>query len=349
MLIRGDARAVPLRDECVECVVTSPPYWGLRDYGTATWVGGGAGCAHTIGRMQHLSAKQASNAGASRDSVAGVSRCRICGAERVDAQIGLEASATAYVETLVAVFREVRRVLKPDGTCWLNLGDSYATAEKGGYQPNRVKAEDSMRRGNLAVGLLPKNLVGMPWRVAFALQADGWYLRSDIIWSKPNPMPESVTDRPTKSHEYVFLLAKSERYDYDAAAIAEYGAGRERFGNSRSVDKAINPDRHDSSRRDMVIIERRNRRSVWTVTSEPYAGAHFATMPEALVEPCILAGCPLGGLVLDPFCGTGTVVAVAERFGRRGIGIDLAYQDLAKERTAQRGLDFGTEWFEVTA
>jgi DNA modification methylase len=188
--------------------------------------------------------------------------------------------------------------------------------------------------------LKAKDLMGIPWRVALALQADGWYLRSDIVWHKPNPMPESVTDRPTKAHEYVFLLTKSEWYHYDAAAIAEPTEGRERFGNSRVL---THEDRNDCERRDMTENWTRNKRSVWTVPTMPYNGAHFATMPEALVEPCILAGCPLGGLVLDPFIGSGTVGAVAERLGRRWVGVDLSYQPLAQERTAQRGIRWNVE------
>ncbi len=378
MLIRGDARALPLVDACVDCVVTSPPYWGLRDYGSPD-------------------------------------------------QIGLEATPAAYVEHLVQVFAAVRRVLKDDGTVFLNLGDCYATGAGavgdcpgGGEQgarwktrgPSRPQVPDG-KNPNAGIptfqpnrmplpGLKPKDLVGIPWRVAFALQADGWYLRSDIIWSKPNPMPESVTDRPTKAHEYLFLLTKSERYYYDASAIAEpvsesmrleMAQGYDGLGlkdyeaagvqnpssvkariianaqrkNEQSGDRRKEGfnDRWDSAeerRRDLqqngkyADMERsdmrfggapgapgaltRNRRTVWTIPTMPYAGAHFATMPEKLVEPCILAGCPLGGLVLDPFCGTFTVGAVAARLGRRAVGVDLSYQDLARERTAQRGLMF---------
>ena len=311
VLIRGDARALPLRDSCADCCVTSPPYFGLRDYGTA-------------------------------------------------GQIGLEATVEAYVAALVGVFREVRRVLKPQGTLWLNLGDSYANLDKGGYQPSRVKAEDSLQRGNLASdfsgapnrmwqGLSPKNLIGIPWRVAFALQADGWYLRSDIIWAKPNPMPESVTDRPTKAHEYLFLLAKQERYYYDVDAIREphaakiqryLGTARRAFadGSAASGSKIRDHSVYDGV--PQGHLSGRNKRSVWHIPTLPYSGAHFATMPERLVEPCILAGCPLGGLCLDPFVGSGTVVAMAERLGRRGVGVDLTYQQLARERTAQRRLAF---------
>jgi DNA modification methylase len=223
-------------------------------------------------------------------------------------------------------------------------------------------------------------LVGIPWRVAFALQADGWYLRSDIIWAKPNPMPESVTDRPTKAHEYLFLLTKSERYYYDAAAIAEpvsaamlqqmeqgydglglkdYKAAgvqnpssvkariianaKQRLADQKVSSRPMSLHRDEKRASGLYGQEfglSRNKRTVWTVNTMPYAGAHFATMPEKLVEPCILAGCPLGGLVLDPFVGSGTVVAVAERLGRRGVGVDLSYQDLSRKRTAQRGLRF---------
>jgi len=202
-------------------------------------------------------------------------------------------------------------------------------------------------------GLKSKDLLGIPWRVAFALQADGWYLRSDVIWAKPNPMPESVTDRPTKAHEYVFLLSKSERYYYDAEVIKESSIDAEslRGRNRRNDDKFAQHDPNGMARTRVgfakieagTIYERRNRRTVWTIPTMPYSGAHFATMPEALVEPCILAGCPLGGIVLDPFVGSGTVVAVAQRLGRRSVGVDLSYQHLAKARTAQRGLPFELE------
>jgi DNA modification methylase len=268
MIIRVDARRLPLRDACVDCVVTSPPYFGLRDYGHA-------------------------------------------------GQIGLESTPDAFMAAFVGVFREVRRVLKGSGSLWLNLGDSYAQRGIGGKRPDGFKAKD---------------LLGIPWMVAFALRADGWYLRSDIIWAKPNPMPESVTDRPTKAHEYLFLLTKRERYFYDAAAIAEpvsaamldqIDQGYDRLGlkdyeaagvqNPSSVKARIIANARTRVGGFTVEGITRNRRTVWTVNTMPYAGAHFATMPEKLVEPCILAGCPLGGLVLDPFCGTGTVLAVAQR------------------------------------
>ncbi len=298
MLIQADARSLPLVDGCVDCVVTSPPYFGLRDYGISN-------------------------------------------------QIGLERTPAAYVDTLVQVFREVRRVLKDAGTVWLNLGDSYSTPKVGstqqcgglkdGAQGHRLRAMQFKKE--LPEGMQPKNLLGIPWRVAFALQADGWYLRSDIIWHKPNPMPESVTDRPTKAHEYLFLLTKNERYYYDADAIAEPSIWPNGM-NGKSPVKSPYGQGFAAGRSDGSTDGTRNRRSVWTIPTMPYAGAHFATMPEKLVEPCILAGCPMGGMVLDPFSGSATVLAVAERLGRRGVGTDLnpAYHALAKTRTAQRGL-----------
>jgi DNA modification methylase len=323
MLIRGDARFLPLQDACVDCCITSPPYWGLRDYGHGD-------------------------------------------------QIGMERAPEAYINALVAVFRDVRRALKDGGTCWVNLGDSYVGS---GMTGGTASKEGSAKRA----GFKQKDLTGIPWMFAFAARADGWYLRSDIIWAKPNPMPESVQDRPTKSHEYLFLMTKSERYWYDAAAIAEpvsaamlmemeqgynglglkdYDAAGvqnpssvkariiananrkisrgEGYGAAKGGFNGRTPDRDGG----FGSGPSRNRRTVWTVPTQPYTGSHFATMPEALVEPCILAGCPLGGLVLDPFVGSGTVVAVAERLGRRGVGVDLSYQDLARERTAQRGIQW---------
>lgn len=239
-------------------------------------------------------------------------RCGKCGATRQDRQLGLEATPEEYVANMVAVFREVRRVLRDDGTLWLNLGDSYAasTSGNGGYSERSTlsgftspdtkgrRANETGVRHRIKPGVKPKDLVGIPWRVAFALQADGWYLRSDIIWAKPNPMPESVTDRPTKAHEYLFLLAKSPRYWYDAEAVREAWAD-EREGWSGDVrDRDTMRRRHDGTMRQdggltqKPTVSGRNRRSVWTIATQPYPGAHFAVMPEALVEPCILAGCP---------------------------------------------------------
>jgi DNA modification methylase len=329
MIIRADARHLPLRDACVQTCVTSPPYFGLRSYPD-------------------------------------------------ERQIGLESTPDAYVTTLVQVFREVRRVLKDDGTVWLNLGDSYTSAGGGGearmidlgkpsagtFRSGSVEHGRSGKRPYMEMGAKPKDLLGIPWRVAFALQADGWYLRSDIIWHKPKPMPESVTDRPTKAHEYLFLLTKSARYYYDAEAIREDAAppgprnprasygGRmpsERRGENGQQPKAMwrqwksDPDAAVNFGLPVTYTALRNKRSVWTVPTFPYGGAHFAVFPEKLIEPCILAGAPLGGLVLDPFLGSGTTGSVAERLGRRWVGTDLTYQPLSKARTAQRGIRFEDE------
>lgn len=381
-ILQGDVREVikTLPDESVHCVVTSPPYWGLRDYGT-------------------------------------------------EGQIGLELSPWEYLETMTAVFREVRRVLRTDGTLWLNMGDCYATGagqvgecpgggEQGmrwrGYRGTRQcgkheyiadKMGPLVQPNRLPLpGLKPKDLVGMPWRLAFALQADGWYLRSDIIWHKPNPMPESVQDRPTKAHEYLFLLSKSERYYYDADAIKE-----EVTGNAHARGDGVNPkarwktpdgwdtssgngghgsfhkegreegftgylpknykgslpgrkdgpgqerrsmnDRRESSRAKQnesfsaavtELVDSRNKRSVWTVATQAFPEAHFATFPEELIKPCILAGCPAGGTVLDPFFGSGTTGLVARANGCKCIGIELnpEYIKIAERRLAQNHLEF---------
>jgi DNA modification methylase len=314
-LYHGDCLDVlrELPAEFVHCCVTSPPYWGLRDYGH-------------------------------------------------DGQIGLEQTPDEYVARMVAVFREVRRVLRDDGTLWLNLGDSYAANRT--YQvPQTRNANHDYGDSNATVvpdGLKPKDLVGIPWRVAFALQADGWWLRSDIIWSKPNPMPESVTDRPTKSHEYVFLLTKSARYFFDAAAIREpatfYGPNGAngsrpesphsgqmlaRSGNkNRKPNPAAVLGNGDTSHGIPWEGFDRNARSVWEIATQPYAEAHFATFPQELPRRCIAAGSPAGGTVLDPFMGSGTTALVARNLGRNSIGIELNsdYCALAARRLGQQSL-----------
>lgn len=296
-ILQGDCREVlkTLPDESVNCVVTSPPYWGLRDYG----VGG---------------------------------------------QLGLESTPDQYVARMVEVFREVRRVLRDDGTVWINLGDTYVGGGRGGDTNGKStlvgtqtsqdanKVCESFKGGG---ALKPKDLVGIPWRVAFALQADGWYLRQDIIWHKPNPMPESVTDRCTKAHEYMFLLSKSARYYYDVEAVKEEAAyaGQIRGGSTNRYEQ-------NNAGMDNRVYDTRNRRSVWTVATQPYGGAHFATFPPALIEPCILAGCPEGGIVLDPFSGSGTTGAVAARNSCRYIGLELnkEYIELSLQRFTHRRL-----------
>jgi len=330
-ILQGDAREVlpTLPDESVQCVVTSPPYWGLRDYG-------------------------------------------------VEGQLGLEDTPAAYVSQMVAVFREVRRVLTADGTLWMNLGDSYSSTGgtgnqgKHGARCNRTHTQRNIL-GNTAesAGLKPKDLVGIPWRVAFALQADGWYLRQDIIWHKPNPMPESVTDRCTKAHEYLFLLTKSARYYYNAEAIKEpavYGDhprnGTDGYNynvggqppQSGITAKRRKPAGWDTGKGSHGTIHRegrakvveyaeqnsatrnatRNKRSVWTIGTEAFAEAHFATFPKALVSPCILAGSRPCDLILDPFGGSGTVGEVALGLGRSATLIELnpEYVAMIRRRTS---------------
>lgn len=346
-----------LPDASVQCCVTSPPYFGLRDYGTATWEGGAVGCDHVVGEirtglgMKALSEKY--RGGGVKVSepkpMTAKGECPHCGAIRVDRQIGLEPTPQAYVARLVEVFREVRRVLRDDGTLWLNLGDSYAGSGKGRNADgsHQEGGKQGTSRGTIEGRLVkthapeckPKDLIGIPWRVAFALQEDGWWLRQDIVWAKPNPMPESVTDRCTKAHEYLFLLAKSERYHFDADAISEESV-KGAAGSSFNTGKTSLHQMGRSSDKERLDGGRRNRRSVWTVATKPCSDAHFAVMPEALVEPCILAGSRSGDTVLDPFFGSGTVGRVAERLGRDWIGIDLNpdYLSIQQKRTAQAGL-----------
>ena len=375
LLINADARQIPLADGSVNCIVTSPPYYGLRNY-------------------------------------------------QVDEQIGLEQTPAEYVDDIVQVFREVWRVLRDDGTVWLNLGDSYngSGGAGGDYTEGGLKEGQPKYPGRHINNLKPKDLIGIPWMVAFALRDDGWYLRQDIIWHKPNPMPESVKDRCTKAHEYVFLLSKSPRYYYDYEAVKEESITPSDMQIAKRNKLEHKGQRDPGGRRQTTagfdkinkIYESRNRRSVWTVTTKPYKGAHFATYPPELIEPCILAGCPelicskcgapwvrdleredkrhwterneyskdgkyefeylktkspnqvgrndaqasykspkfidhglkptcncgaepISGVVFDPFAGSGTTVAVANSLGRRGIGIDLNYNylQLAQERVGK--------------
>lgn len=284
-------------------------------------------------------------------------KCGKCGAIRIDQQLGLEKTPDEYVARMVEIFREVQRVLKDDGTIWLNLGDSYAGGNKnrgsGGKGAKSSKQLtntggyfNSPTDGFVPDGLKPKDLMGIPWRVAFALQADGWYLRSDIIWSKPNPMPESVTDRPTKSHEYIFLMSKKAKYYYDLEAVRLLPAPDNKAAQNKAhwLPKA-GTDRIYGTKEQNITQYKDvcgpNRRSVWTVATQPFSQAHFATFPEKLIEPCILAGCPKGGIVLDPFIGSGTTALVAKRLGRRFIGIDLKaeYLDMRKDPLSQEELE----------
>ena len=363
----GDAlaclRAMPA--DSVHCCVTSPPYWGLRDYGTPPQIwGDDPDCRHRWGadigvltshpqqsrngrgvlgdRARHPSAARTSFKASQ-----GVF-CARCGAWR--GSLGLEPDYRLYVDHLVAVMREVRRVLRAGGTLWLNLGDCYATGAgkakraggcdgpSGGWEEKGVPTTQPNRMPQ--PGLKPKDLAGIPWRVAFALQDDGWWLRRDHVWAKPNPMPESVRDRCTTAHEYLFLLTKSARYYYDADAIKEPAVSDHGAGNSMSrynAERIANSPLTGgpgSQKPWSDIGGKRNKRSVWTVATAPFPGAHFATFPPALIEPCILAGCPAGGTVLDPFLGAGTTALVADRLGRHSIGVELspAYAAMARDR-----------------
>ncbi len=310
-ILEGDCRDVlaTLPAASVHTCVTSPPYFGLRDYGTGEWEGGDPACEHSgIGRASDAvrwdgtldgAGDRPRPMGAPHRGPGHAGTCR-CGATRVDMQIGLEPTPEDFVAALVAVFRGVRRALRDDGTVWLNLGDTYATRwssiRTDGGRAGLGPGDDRARQGAAPEGFKSKDMIGVPWMVAFALRADGWYLRSEIIWHKPNPMPESVTDRPTKSHEQIFLLSKSPRYYYDADAIRETAQWGTRNRTGPLYDGSVGPQNGHNGLRDLNHAEAgRNRRSVWTVATQPYAGAHFATFPPALIEPCILAGCPGGG------------------------------------------------------
>jgi DNA modification methylase len=353
-ILQGDCietmRGLP--DGCVQTCVTSPPYYGLRDYSTATWEGGSVECDHKLNTDNTTSAATSTLGGSKRNignALAGFrGTCGKCGARRIDNQIGLEETPDAYVAKLVDVFREVRRLLRDDGTLWLNLGDSYngSGGAGGDYGVGGLKEGQPKYPGRNIAALKPKDLIGIPWLVAFALRNDGWYLRSDIIWHKPNPMPESVTDRPTKSHEYIFLLSKSREYFYDADAIKEKSVDPQ--GSAKRYEAAFfvgpkheaggyspNGAKHTAGIKEFDGT--RNKRSVWTVTTKPYAEAHFATFPPDLIEPCILAGSKVGDTVLDPFNGSGTTGAVSLKHGRHYIGLELnpEYIELAHRRITQ--------------
>lgn len=371
----GDCRALlrELPDESVNCCVTSPPYWMVRDYGTATWEGGDPECAHlgkpkprqntsggTNGRFTEERGTQPSKA---FQAVPVRGMCK-CGARRVDLQIGLEESSEAYVAAIVDVFREVRRVLKTDGTCWINCGDGYVRepqkGDNSGWGKHAAIADFLPGHNRPTNDLRPKQCLCIPWRLGLSLQADGWWLRRPIIWHKPNAMPESVADRPSADYEYLLFLTKSERYWYDAKAIAEdavgdcphdlTGQGQSPPGQtpSRGNRKALHGttySRHRSSvpgGQDLraEVTGKRNKRSVWRINTEPSSDEHYACMPRKLVEPCILAGCAPGGIVIDPFGGSGTVGRVAEDLGRKWLLFDLSakYAEIAKRKTAQTGI-----------
>lgn len=405
-MLQGDAltELKKLPDECIDTCVTSPPYWGLRDYGTALWVGGDETCDHSKSKdiLKDLS-------GCKNGQIQGYAAkrmeketCKRCGAVRVDKQLGLEKTPEKYIETMVAIFREIKRVLKEDGTLWVNIGDSYwggkGSSGAGGNENDALRFEkgETLNRGEYAIGgkhktrpqdgkhkfIKPKDLVGVPWMLAFALRGDGWHLRQDIIWHKPNPMPESVTDRCTKAHEYIFLLSKSNKYYYDQNSIRETASynthervSRQVWDNKGVPDEHRNgirprttktPDGWDTGRGShgsfhkngrekgkkvaipghgiknntsmnealLKMPDTRNKRSVWSVSPQPFPEAHFATFPEDLIVDCIKAGCPENGLVLDPFMGSGTTGLVARKLNRNFIGIELneKYIAIAEKR-----------------
>lgn len=312
-LWRGDAATVlaSLPESSVNCVCTSPPYYGLRDYG-------------------------------------------------VDGQLGMEPSPAEYVEALRAVFAEVRRVLADDGVLWLNLGDSYVSKPCGnvrgvsdatglhggrtssGYR-DRLAAGHATKRDNTSFGLPEKNLIGVPWRVALALQDDGWILRSEVIWHKTSGMPESITDRVSKRHEQVFMFAKSPRYWFDLDAIREPHAETTIAAAARARIPYLAPGQRPQTKTHGMSERGANPGDVWSISTQPFFGAHFATMPTELARRCILAGCPADGTVLDPFAGSGTTLMVARRLGRKSIGIELNpdYVDIIRDRIGQTPLDFG--------
>lgn len=446
-IITGDALTElrTLKSGSAHCLVTSPPYYRKRDYGTGKWIGGDAACDHLAplpGGFRSSGLGNYAN-GLTAETIAAKvtqrqqqyrSACGKCGALRHDSQIGLERSPAEYLDVLVGVFAESRRVLRDDGVAWINMGDGYCTSPRGNREgdisssgltnpqrqdklwgKHKYRAQDREPRARFLPGMKHKDLIGMPWQLAFALRADGWYLRSEVIWHKTNPMPESVDDRPTITHEHLFLFSKSADYYYDADAIAEpvspntyarlsqdvanqVGSDRANGGTkSNGPMKAVgrktgtraqgiksNEDFHDAT---CLPVTHRNKRTVWTTSTEGFDGefctacrryfegaelprakiierdgrkvrvrhctcgssehwlSHFATFPQALIEPAILAGCPIGGTVLDPFIGAGTTGRVAARLQRNCIGVELNpdYADMARLRIARDAPLFSRE------
>lgn len=351
--------------ESVQCCITSPPYYGLRDYGTGVWVGGVDNCPHR--RMNKFSDKITT--GHAQDELRGnvgdaiyKTVCPLCGARRIDMQVGLEETPKEYIDNLVKIFHEINRVLKNDGTLWINIGDSYSGSGKGRKSDgtmcdmtnspisskNKGQTGGLLKGGVVPDGLKPKDLIGIPWMLAFALRDDGWYLRQDIIWEKPNPMPESVKDRCTKNHEYIFLLSKRKDYFFDYEAIQEESVTepcvRDKNAEGYQADYA-NGERFSPGARVYGANGKRNKRDVWTVCVAHNKYTHFATFPEKLIEPCVLAGSRKGDTVIDCFSGSGTTGVVAVKNQRNYIGIDLSaeYNKIAEKRInneAQNGFLF---------
>ena len=343
----GDNRELlkSLPDKSVQTVITSPPYWGLRDYGTATWIGGDPECKH----YRENKVTDSNSTGHTRHT-SGIGDsiykdvCKICGATRQDSQIGLETTPLDYVQELCDVFDEVWRVLKDDGILWLNIGDTYSSYKDSKAVPDSLRSGDgtavpqaSNRNPNAlkSVGLKHKELVGIPWRVAFELQSRGWYLRQDIIWAKPNPMPESVRDRCTKSHEYIFMMTKQPKYFFDKEGIKEPAvtpAGTK--GAKGSVERSSTDKVNSRPPEYATYTGFRNKRDVWFVSPKPFKDAHFAVYPLELIEPCVLSGSRENDTVLDPFSGSGTTGIVALKHGRNYIGLELNpdYAKLSERR-----------------
>ena len=341
-----------LEEKSVNTCVTSPPYWGLRDYGTGEWQGGDPECPHMRTTKISKDTSTGHKGMFEQGNVVGdaiyKSECPKCGAVRKDDQLGLEETPEKFVENLVNVFREVRRVLRDDGTVWLNLGDSYSSGGRKTTTNQSLRGDNEygVTRPKPSNGIKEKDLIGIPWRVAFALQADGWYLRQDIIWHKPNPMPESVQDRCTKAHEYIFLLSKSPKYYYDNEAIKTKASDATEIRNKNKFNGAFkgqfkgspNEKRFQDGKPidnpQFSLDGKSNKRSVWSIPVKGYQEAHFATYPPELIKPCILAGCPEGGTVLDPFGGSGTTAQVSNNLNRNAILCELnpEYVEIAKGR-----------------
>ena len=329
-----------LDDNSIDCVVTSPPYWGLRDYGTAQWQGGDPNCDHQTKRSRGDDIKQGDKQGTNLGSRPNIQTLCKCGAKRIDKQLGLEPTYQEHIQNIVELFRAMKPKLKDSATIWLNYGDSYA-ATVNGTKAKDIKNDD---RGfvdkpfsTIQGSIKPKDLVMIPNRIAIALQDDGWWIRSEIIWHKPNPMPESVRDRPTSSHEKIWLITKSKKYYYDADAIKEKSISKgsvhvHKPGNK--ADEYVKQGLKTHPAKTYITPEKKNKRNVWTITTKPCKDAHFATFPKDLIEPCIKAGCPKGGIVLDPFGGAGTTGIVAQSLNRTAILIELnpEYIEIAKKR-----------------
>jgi DNA modification methylase len=334
-----------LDDNSIDCVVSSPPYFGLRDYGTAQWKGGNPNCSHAYGRNTRggLSDFQKNNKGSFGDeAVKSGECCKLCGAKRIDEQFGLEKTYQDYLANTVKVFETFKPKLKDTATIWWNVGDSYSSGKRTSTTNQSLRGNKNygVTRTPVQNGIKEKDLLMIPNRVAIALQDAGWYIRSEIIWYKPNPMPESVRDRPTSTHEKIWLITKSKKYYYDADAIREPLAAsslnrlNQDIKNQKGSTRGNGGMKSNGNMKAVGNKETKNKRNVWTVTTKPCKEAHFATFPKDLIEPCIKAGCPEGGLVLDPFGGSGTTGIVAAQNNRNAVLIELnqKYIDIAKKR-----------------